>query len=292
MKNKVLLVSVIVTLLFLVSCAPKMSDEELEAELSKLSPEELEAVTAEDSALAGKAQTKLTDPNLIKLKGAYNYAITARPTSCDDSDKDATYPNGAKGVNYFVKGTVTLSSGSSFTDRCVDGSGNTVAEGTLIEEHLCSNIPIGKHVKIPNDCTKVGKTLGEIYFPGTTNWKCVDGACVGERDTPATTVTHQLLTCGDGNPQVPEECDDGIKTDTYYPVNALDDDGSCVIDSAEPANSCKRAVCGDGYLFVGGLEECDDGNKMGGDGCNADCRLEDREKTPTATGSPTNPNNY
>ncbi|HLD79366.1 MAG TPA: YCF48-related protein [Candidatus Nanoarchaeia archaeon] len=292
MKTKILLLmSLAVVLLLVVSCAPKMTDEELEAELSKLSPEELEEVTAEDSALAGKARTKLTDPNLIKLRNAYRRT----PTKCDDSDKvvPPSYPNSQNGENYFVKGTATFSGGTGM-DRCVDGKGNTIPEGTLIEEHSCTSIPTGKHVDFVNDCTKVGKTLGELYFPGTTNWKCVDGACVGERnkdtpattngDTPATTVTHQLPTCGDGDPQAPEECDDGIKTDTYYPVNALDDDGICVIDSTKPANSCKRAVCGDGYLFVGGPEQCDDGNNVNLDGCNSDCKNEDKEETPAATG--------
>src|SRR3989338_4898894 len=155
MKNKVLLVSVIVTLLFLVSCAPKMTDEELEPELSKLSPEELEAVTAEDSALEGKARTKLTDPNLIKLRNAYR-----RTPKCDDSDKvvppsPPSYPNSQNGENYFVKGTATFSGGTG-TDRCVDGKGNTIPEGTLIEEHSCTSIPTGNHVDFVNDCTKVG----------------------------------------------------------------------------------------------------------------------------------------
>ena len=33
------------------------------------------------------------------------------------------------------------------------------------------------------------------------------------------------------------------------------------------------ALCGDGW--VQGLEECDDGNARGGDGCGADCLVED-----------------
>ena len=48
MKNKVLLlISMFVILLFVVSCVPKMTDEELAAELSGLSDEELNEVAKE-----------------------------------------------------------------------------------------------------------------------------------------------------------------------------------------------------------------------------------------------------
>ncbi len=94
MKNKLLmLISVMVTFLFLVSCAPQkpLTDEELQAELSKLPPEELEAVTAEDKgALAGKAQAKLTDPNLLKLRRSYKRTVsTTTPPKCFDTDENA-----------------------------------------------------------------------------------------------------------------------------------------------------------------------------------------------------------
>ena len=54
-----LLISVLLILIFLVSCAPQLTDEELEAELAKLTPEEREELLAdleskESGALAGK----------------------------------------------------------------------------------------------------------------------------------------------------------------------------------------------------------------------------------------------
>src|SRR3989344_5939653 len=321
MRKIILFISMLVMFTFLVSCAPQeLTDEELEAELAKLTPEEqaellndLEA--KEGGALAGQAKffksaysrkaptlanyvTKASSSQIAQVITVTRGFTAPRTPKCDDSDKvvppsPPSYPNSQNGENYFVKGTATFS-GVTGTDRCVDGKGNTIPEGTLIEEHSCTSIPTGNHVDFVNDCTKVGITQGELYFPGTTNWKCVDGACVGERnkdtpattngDTPATTVIHQSSSCGDGDPQAPEECDDGITADTYYPVNALDDDGICVIDSTKPANSCKRAVCGDGYLFVGGPEQCDDGNNVNLDGCNSDCKNEDKEETPAATG--------
>lgn len=32
--------------------------------------------------------------------------------------------------------------------------------------------------------------------------------------------------------------------------------------------------CGDSYVYYSGLEECDDGNTVGGDGCDAECLAE------------------
>ena len=256
MKNKMLLLlSMIVVLLFVVSCAPKeLTDEELEAELSKLTPEELEVVTAEDSgAFAGMAKA---NPRLLQLQRSYKQTVTAAtaaPRTCFDSDADAQDPNG---FDPFEKGSITWKVGSTIGGPVDDAC----ASETLLRENYCSGKSGSTGVRLtkPVDCSQYDAKLG-----GT--WKCVDGACVGEKKetTPAGTVTHQLPTCGDGNQQAPEECDDGntINTDTC-------------------TNECKKPRCGD--KIVTPPEECDDGNNADGDGCNADCRLEDKEQTPTA----------
>eukprot|EP01135_Chromosphaera_perkinsii_P007343 Nk52_evm1s795 gene=Nk52_evmTU1s795 len=54
--------------------------------------------------------------------------------------------------------------------------------------------------------------------------------------------------CGDGHKDDGEECDDGNN----------ENNDSCT-------NSCKKNVCGDGFVNPG-VEECDDGNTTGGDG--------------------------
>src|SRR3989344_7785399 len=58
-----LLISVLLILIVVVSCAPQITDEELEAELAKLTPEEREQLLAdleskESGALAGQAVAK------------------------------------------------------------------------------------------------------------------------------------------------------------------------------------------------------------------------------------------
>ena len=60
--------------------------------------------------------------------------------------------------------------------------------------------------------------------------------------------------CGDGVKVQVEECDLGAD-------NA--NDGLCLLD-------CTLNRCGDGFIYVG-HEECDDGNLIDGDGCNASC---------------------
>lgn len=64
-------------------------------------------------------------------------------------------------------------------------------------------------------------------------------------------------TCGDGEPEDDEECDDG---------NTTDGDGcssDCLIET----------TCGDGKIE--GREQCDDSNTVDGDGCSDECNVEE-----------------
>ncbi|MDP3698785.1 MAG: CARDB domain-containing protein [Nanoarchaeota archaeon] len=161
MKNKMLLsLSIIVVLLFIVSCAPKMSGEELSAEISKLSPEEREAVIAEDDgALAGNARA---NPAVAKFRSLYQ----GSSFTCSDTDADANHPTGK---DYFKKGTITWSGGPFPGD---DICGNE----QLLRENYCSGIPKGIRIIENVYCDKIGPQ----YFPGSSDWKCVDGACVNK----------------------------------------------------------------------------------------------------------------
>ncbi|MBU4332235.1 hypothetical protein KKD20_03885, partial [Patescibacteria group bacterium] len=82
----------------------------------------------------------------------------------------------------------------------------------------------------------------------------VDGAdetCDGTAPFPGNCAACRVncTCCGDGNPDVAEECDDGNGNNT----------DACL-------NNCTIATCGDGYVWAG-PEDCDDANTTIADGC-------------------------
>lgn len=83
--------------------------------------------------------------------------------------------------------------------------------------------------------------------------------CVG--DPPAEDTAPVLAACGNGLVESDEQCDDGAANSDTTP-------DAC-------RTSCRLPGCGDAVQDVG--EACDDGNGWGGDGCTADCVIEDGE---------------
>jgi len=74
-------------------------------------------------------------------------------------------------------------------------------------------------------------------------------------------------TCGDGNHEGIEPCDDG---------NDRPGDGcspTCDVEPSCTGGSCSSS-CGDGIIIPGDDEECDDGNTLDGDGCDSTCHAE------------------
>ena len=74
-------------------------------------------------------------------------------------------------------------------------------------------------------------------------------------------------SCGNGSVDPGEECDEGAE-------NSESPDADCRSD-------CSLSRCGD--KIVDSVEECDDGNRVNGDGCDRDCRIE--QDTQVATES-------
>lgn len=77
-------------------------------------------------------------------------------------------------------------------------------------------------------------------------------------DPSAADETAVASTCGNGEVDADEQCDDGINDGSY---------GGCLPDCSAPAGRC-----GDGVTQSSEGEACDDGDDIDGDGCNVDCR--------------------
>ncbi len=141
-------------------------------------------------------------------------------------------------------------------EQCDDGSNNGDA---------CSP-PYGGNCEYCSTGCIIVTMQGDYCGDGTCDSGYEDsGSCPD--DCPVSTPTG---TCGDGNIEGDEECDDG-DTSSGDGCSSL-----CIIEygwecSGEPS-TCWRS-CGDGNQDSG--EECDDGNTASGDGCSSSCTVED-----------------
>jgi cysteine-rich repeat protein len=167
--------------------------------------------------------------------------------------------------------------------RCDDGlwaSFETCASGTLCDsaDPGCSPIAEGCEELAPGESFCDGenlKTCGPDRV--TVDTEACEGRCAGARCVS--------VTCGDGEVQAGEGCDDGNQIDTdacpstceeascgdgfVAAANEECDDGNDV-DSDDCPSTCENAVCGDGFTQAG-EEACDDGNAIETDACLASC---------------------
>jgi len=83
----------------------------------------------------------------------------------------------------------------------------------------------------------------------------------------------EVAVCGDGVMQAGEWCDaSDLGGNDCESLGNGDGELLCATDCTFDTSGCGGGSCGDGA--VDGTEECDDGNRDPGDGCSADCRLE------------------
>ena len=97
-----------------------------------------------------------------------------------------------------------------------------------------------------------------IVQPGE---QCDNGAGNGTPGNSCSSSCQLAPLCGDGIKQASEQCDDGVRNGT-----------ATSICSAQ----CTVTACGDGVADVSTGEQCDDGNKINGDGCSNSCQIEER----------------
>jgi uncharacterized repeat protein (TIGR01451 family) len=168
-------------------------------------------------------------------------------------------------TNNSVSGTATgvtvadvLPSGYSFVSA-TPSQGSFLAPtwtvGTLIPAQVVTMtivatvLPAGIYTNFSQVMTSSGTDVDST--PGNDVGNTPDE----DDEDDVTTVPVPAATCGDGNIDVGEQCDDS---------NLISGDGC--------NNLCVIEACGNNVLDVG--EACDDGNLVPGDGCSATCTLE------------------
>ncbi|HVK64403.1 MAG TPA: DUF4215 domain-containing protein [Polyangium sp.] len=158
--------------------------------------------------------------------------------------------------------------------KCDDGDPCNGAE-TCSDKHACepgANAPNGSDCgtgKVCNAGVCVDDTCGDGF--ASPSEECDDGniengdgcdsckwSCVSDDPT---------RDCAGIDPCVGSVCDDA----THTCGNPIGNGQVCGMDSVCVNGACTSIVCGDGVMDPG--EECDDGNVMNGDGCEADCTL-------------------
>jgi cysteine-rich repeat protein len=124
-------------------------------------------------------------------------------------------------------------------------AGETCDDGNTLDSDGCAALcKIDPKPTCGNGTVETGEICDEGPLNGSPN-HC-NFACSGTTSP----------VCGNGIMEASEACDDGNTSNT----------DACL-------NSCKLALCGDGFVLLG-TEACDDGNTVNGDGCSATCIIE------------------
>jgi len=109
-----------------------------------------------------------------------------------------------------------------------------------------------------------GEAAGRGVAGGPTGWKTivlgVTVAVLGAAGCSDDSSTTKAV-CGNGFLEAGEQCDQGAENSDTIP-------NACRMN-------CQKPVCGDSVVDTQYAEQCDDGNTMDGDGCDAFCRLEE-----------------
>lgn len=294
MKNKILfLISVIVTLVFLVSCAPKeLTDEELDAELAKLTPEEKAELlkdleTKESGALAGQATKYRSLPKDSRLRYVPTTKLVAKmksqlPTDYTNppSPIPTAPPNSTVCGNGVKEGSEECDDGNAANDdSCTTTCTSTGLKAALIIESAEYS------VDSTNQNVLVKATVKNLGNAATGNGFDIGFTQLTVSGQPATNQPASALAVG-------ESAIVSVTLKSYCPspaaghyISIFADPGSKVVETSKADNSYSLTyfcgsvcleqngcVCGDG--LKNSTEQCDDSNVVNGDGCSSECKTE------------------
>ncbi|MDH5716307.1 MAG: DUF4215 domain-containing protein [Spirochaetia bacterium] len=112
----------------------------------------------------------------------------------------------------------------------------------------------GESATCNSNCT--ARSCGDFIVNATAGEQCDDGGTVAGDGCDSNCIIEIPEYCGNGIVDAGESCDDsGTQTST------------CEVN-------CQAPTCGDGILNVSASEQCEDGNTVIGDGCDASCLIE------------------
>jgi len=160
--------------------------------------------------------------------------------------------------------------------NCVTGTPVDCSANDLSEVATCTNDPDGNpftwdwREAFTSVCQEPEGTcsIGDETITHTCDMQCEGCDCVNDIDCddqdPYTTDTCNLTTCQCEHSTNPPYCGDGQCNGEETCSTCPEDCGAC---PSEP-------YCGDGDVNQPS-EECDDGNNINGDGCSANCTIEE-----------------
>lgn len=152
--------------------------------------------------------------------------------------------------------TVTLKDFNKPESECMSICG----DGIVASDELCDDGPGGNDGGYGNcgpDCRSRGPFCGDGTVDSSDGEQCDDGVNISQYGGCAPGCVDGPF-CGDGIVQGSfESCDDGTNDGGYEECAP-----GCVFGER----------CGDGTVQMEAGEECDDGNRMNGDGCTANCK--------------------
>ena len=163
---------------------------------------------------------------------------------------------------------------------CVPGVPLGCDDGNQCTTDLC-DVALGcVHVAVVGGCddgapcTVTDQCVGTVCTAGPPKDCDDDNVCTKDACNVVGECEHTALAgaCDDGDSCTEGETCTGGLCQGGQPVDC-DDGSQCTEDSCDDEKGCLHVpfapCCGNGILEPG--EECDDGNEVGGDGCEADC---------------------
>ncbi len=147
---------------------------------------------------------------------------------------------------------------------------------TGTSDHICyDKCPIGTYTETSDEkcinCPTSNCAICDNIGPSFTCSKCKDTFLLKSDKTCVDIST----SCGNGQLDDPEECDDGntISGDGCSNYCQVETNFKCMSNSVSAPSIC-TPICGKGIFYGINGQECDDGNTSPNDGCDSNCKIE------------------